>query len=80
MHRTTIMLPDELKILVQALARERKISLSEFIRTTLEQAVQKTSLDSSTDPLFMDHAVYEGKTPSDLASHHDDYLYGDSKP
>ncbi len=31
------------------------------------------------DPLFGDVAVWTGKTPKDLALHHDDYLYGDRK-
>jgi hypothetical protein len=79
MHRTTIMLPDELNIRVQTLARERGVTLSEFIRTTLEQALQAELPDNSMDPLFTDHAVFGGSVPSDLGSHHDDYLYGDRK-
>ena len=77
MHRTTIMLPDKLKVQAQAQARERGISLSEFIRTALEHETTKSSRSSPADPLFADHAVFKGETPPDLASHHDDYLYGD---
>jgi plasmid stability protein len=78
MHRTTIMLPDDLKLQVRARARERGISLSEFTRTALEQALARNTPGSATDPLFADHEVFQGETPPDLAGHHDDYLYGDT--
>jgi len=77
MHRTTIMLPDKLKLQVQARAREHGISLSEFIRSALEQTLEKSNAGVSTDPLFGDSEVFDGASPQDLASHHDNYLYGD---
>ena len=78
MDRTTIMLPPELKTRAANQAKKKKISLGQYIREAL-----KTSLDmegraeADDDPLFLDKAVFDGKTPGDLASDHDRYLYGD---
>ena len=72
------MLPDELKIQAQTQALQCGISLSEFIRRTLEQALQSANHDASADPLFADNAVFDGDSPTDLADRHDDYLYGET--
>ena len=72
---TQISLSPELKSKIEREANARGISVAEFVRESLEHAVtQKTS----EDPLFTDTAVYRDDGPNDLASNHDDYLYGDA--
>ncbi len=81
MHRTTLMLPPELKARAQQRARELGISLGELVRRSIEAELSQ-SIDSrrAADPLFSDDAVYSGNAPSDLAARHDRYLYGDPAP
>lgn len=77
MKRTTVMLPLELKARAACRARERGISLGEFVRRSLEAALEEPATAVAyDDPLFVDGAVYEGDTPEDLAAAHDGYLYG----
>lgn len=75
MKRTTIMLPPELKARAMRAARERGISFGELLRQSLRATIegQRSVYD---DPLFADSAVFEGETPEDLSTRHDDYLYG----
>jgi len=76
MHRTTLMIPSELKARAQLRAQELGVSFGELVRQALE-----TELSSSTgrrrgaDPLFADDAVFAGEAPTDLAEAHDRYLY-----
>ena len=78
MDRTTIMLPPELKTRASNQAKKMKISLGQYIREAL-----KESLDSENRPgvdedsLFMDNAVFDRAAPKNLASDHDEHLYGD---
>lgn len=76
MQRTTVMLPPELKERAISRARERGISLGEFLRESLVIALSsRVAKNRKDDPLFSDRAVFEGAAPSDLAKHHDRYLY-----
>jgi hypothetical protein len=77
MRRTTIMIPDELKMRALKHASIMGISLGRFIRETLERALQQPNGNKSDDTLFTDDAVSLEETPVDLAQNHDDYLYGD---
>lgn len=78
MHRTTLMLPVELKIRAQRQAREEGVSLGEFIRQAIESRLDASvAARRAADPLFADAAVYSGDAPSDSAAEHDRYLYGD---
>lgn len=77
MKRTTIMLPAELKMRAERHAYELGVSFGELVRETLQLALEGGMTARTEDPLFTDEAVYEGKTPKDLAERHDDYLYGD---
>ena len=82
MKRTTIMIPDELKMRAIKYANKMGMSLGGFIRESVERALEPTDGEPSsdtTDPLFADDAVFRGQTPADLAESHDDYLYGDRK-
>ncbi|MBI1870726.1 MAG: hypothetical protein HYS07_05990 [Chlamydiae bacterium] len=77
MHRTTIMLPLDLKFKAVQMAQKMGISFGEFVRETLKKAIRKTKNTKSLDPFFADKAVFRGKVPKDLSERHDDYLYGD---
>lgn len=82
MHRTTIMLPEDLKRRAQRAAFARDISLAELIREALEaqlasQPDPRARFDWSKDSFFGDKAVWDGDGPADLAENHDKYLYDD---
>ena len=77
MKRTTIMLPDNLKMRAVKHAEIMGLSLGGFIRESLEKTLQPPDVDhADDDPFFADSVVYRGKTPKDLALNYDDYLYG----
>ncbi len=77
MHRTTIMLPPDLKARALKRAHLMRKSLGELIRQSLEQLLQHPGKSARQDPFFADKAVYRGKAPRDLAKNHDKYLYGE---
>jgi hypothetical protein len=77
MHRTTILLPHELRREAEIAARRSGISLSDMIRRLLTSAVRGTSSSSRKgDPLFQPRHLMRSANPSDIAAKHDDYLYG----
>jgi hypothetical protein len=77
MKRTTVMIPDDLKIRASKHASSVGISLGEFIRESLEKALKSNPVGLLDDPFFSDNVVFEGDTPIDLALDHDKYLYED---
>ena len=78
MKRTTVMIPEDLKIQALKHASMTGMSLGGFIREALERALQLANGDKLVDdPFFTDRVVFNGETPSDLARNHDEYLYGD---
>ncbi|MFU8848642.1 MAG: CopG family transcriptional regulator [Opitutales bacterium] len=73
MHRTTILIPNELKSQAEQQARREGISLSELIRQRLLE-----SIDSKAKPAaFFSRQPWSGEVPADLSARHDDYLYGE---
>jgi predicted DNA-binding protein len=72
---TQVSLSPELKAKIEHEANARGMSVSEFVRESLERAVAQ---DPTEDPLFADTAVYRDDGPNDFASNHDEYLYGDA--
>jgi len=79
MHRTTIMIPDDLKEQAAKRARERGVSFGELVREALRDCLQRAAAKKSgfaDDPVFADTAVFEGDSPIDAAPGHDDHLYG----
>ncbi|MGC8491098.1 MAG: hypothetical protein ACP5SH_05100 [Syntrophobacteraceae bacterium] len=77
MDRTTIMLPHDLKTRATNQARNMGISLGQFIREALENSLRTDSNgEAFDDSLFLDRTVFTGRVPKDLASNHDEYLYG----
>ncbi len=77
MKRTTVMIPEDLKIRASKRANEVGISLGGFIRESLEKALKSNPASSLDDPFLNDNAVFGGDTPVDLALDHDKYLYED---
>ncbi len=78
MKRTTIMLPEDLKMRAIRRANMLGLSLGGFIRESLERSVNlRGDRQSIADPFFADSAVYQGDTPKDFSEIHDEYLYGD---
>jgi len=77
MKRTTIMIPEDLKIRAARRANAVGISLGGFIRESLERALNSDSKVALDDSYLSDNSVYEGDIPADLAQNHDKYLYGD---
>lgn len=75
MHRTTVMIPEALKVRAQLFARERGLSFGELVRECLERRLDREAgADHVGDPLFS-APPWTGDTPSDLAKDHDRYLY-----
>jgi hypothetical protein len=68
-----ISLSPDLIAKIEREANARGLSLQDFVRESLEDAVAQKQTD---DPLFTDTAVYRDEGPADFASRHDDYLYG----
>lgn len=79
MHKTTIMLPLELKLLAEQEAHRLGISLGEVIRISLKNLIASARGQKSRDALFDLNIVYQGPCEKQLSLHHDDYLYGKSE-
>jgi hypothetical protein len=75
MHRTTIMLPAELKAQAVKRAKEMGISLGDLIRESLAAALRNGKKQEEVDPFFADIAVYDGPAPRDGIKNLDHYLY-----
>ena len=76
MKRTTVMLPEDLKIRATRRANAVGISLGRFIRESLEKALRSDCKMALDDPYMNDNSVFDGDIPADLARNHDKYLYG----
>ncbi|MEQ8222715.1 MAG: CopG family transcriptional regulator [Candidatus Eremiobacterota bacterium] len=76
MKRTTVMLPEDLKIKAEQKAIQEGISLSELIRISLAGYI-KRSVEKSKDSFFSDKEIFYGDVPCDLSENHDIYLYGE---
>lgn len=77
MKRTTIMLPEELKLKAEKRANKIGVSLGGFIRLSLEAQLKQRKNISYKDSLFEDNTVFDGNVPDDISVNHDKYLYGD---
>ena len=75
MHRTTIMLPAELKARAVKRAKAMGISLGDLIRDSLAAALRNGKKQREVDPLFRDITVYDGPAPKDGIKNLDHYLY-----
>ncbi len=79
MHRTTILLPEDLRRRAEGAAASLGLSLSELIRRQLEKVADPAtkSRGRRDDPLFRNLKPSSKATPKDLAANHDRYLYGE---
>jgi len=75
MKRTTVMIPEDLKIRATIRANAVGISLGGFIRESLAKALRSDGNMALDDPYMNDNSVFEGDIPADLAQNHDKYLY-----
>lgn len=75
MHRTTILLPDDLRRRATKLARREGVSLAALIRSALEERIAART-DWANDPLWKAlEPIDFPDSPGDLAARVDDYLY-----
>ena len=72
MKRTTIILPEQLKYQAEQHAKEKGISLAEFI---IESLRKNLNSEIKRDCLFADENYFDGHSEHDVAENHDDYLY-----
>jgi hypothetical protein len=72
MHRTTILLPEDLYQAAGKEARALGVSLGELIRRRLATITPRESPAGA----FFARSPWTGDAPTDLASDHDHYLYG----
>jgi hypothetical protein len=77
MHRTTILLPHELRLKAQRQAQARGVSLGELIRQALNLILSHPLKSEPVDSFFTDRVSYQGPAPSDLSENHDRHLYGE---
>ena len=70
----TVPFPENLREQAEAAARERGLTLVEFVRRCVLSTVDQARLN---DPLFADKDVFTGDVPPDLSENHDRYLYED---
>jgi hypothetical protein len=77
MHRTTVMLPEDLKLQAVQYAREYGLSLGEVMRDSLANWLKERRKQPAKDPLFHNVPVYDGPVPEDYSINHDKYLYGE---
>jgi len=75
MVNVSVPFPENLRDQAEAAARERGMSLDEFVRQSVSRAIGH---NRSTDPLFANTEVFAGDAPHDLAENHDEYLFGAS--
>lgn len=73
MHRTTILLPNELRRSADREAKALGISLSELIRRRL---AADGGAGKTERPRFFARQPWTGQGPSDTVANHDNYLYG----
>lgn len=74
MHRTTIMLPPDLRRKADREAEALGVSLSELIRRRLSAGGLPEP--ESTKPRFFSRQPWQGGGVTDTAANHDQYLYG----
>jgi hypothetical protein len=79
LKRTTIMLPDELRIRALKRARHSGKSLGALIRELLVTALGHPARTTRKDSFFSDKVSWGGRSARDGATRHDKYLY-DPKP
>jgi len=76
MNRTTVVLPEELKLRAKERARKDGIPFAELVRQAIESRLEAPGFRPQDDPLFGEVPVHDGPVPPSLSEDHDDHLYG----
>lgn len=76
MARTTVVLPEELKLRARERARRDGIPFAELVRQALESRLATPVGRAEEDALFGDIPIFEGPVPPTLSEDHDVELYG----
>ena len=76
MHRTTIMIPEDLKTRIEDFSRKKGLSMGEVVREAVKELLMRSD-ESKGDSFFCDKVVYKEDAPKDISLKHDEYLYGD---
>jgi len=79
MKRTSLFLPPDPRNRAEHRARLLGLSLAEFVRRALADALDAGDA-ASQDPFFLDTAVHDGDAPVDASGRHDEHLYGSVRP
>lgn len=74
MHRTSLFLPNNLKIKLEKEAQKEKISFAELVRRALEKYLLAKQGATAQDAFLSSQTVFEDDGPFDTALHHDKYL------
>jgi hypothetical protein len=77
MHRTTVVLPEALRLRAKEQARREGIPFAELVREAIEARLGEPTGRFDEDPLFSDIPVFDGPVPADLSEEHDTDLYGE---
>lgn len=80
MQRTTIILPQQLRLKLRQEAQNKKQSFGMLVRTILERYVAARHSPFEKDSFFSSHTVFHDDAASDVALRHDEYLYGNKRP
>src|SRR3990167_8085720 len=75
MFRTTIMLPETLKLKFEKEAKKEKVSFGELVRRALEKYLLVQEDPWKNDSFFSSKTVFNDDGPTDMAERHDYYLY-----
>lgn len=75
MDRTTIILPTLLKLKLQQEAKKQNASFGEVVRQALEKYLFAKTNPASLDPFLSSTTIFSDPDQSDVAEHHDKYLY-----
>lgn len=74
MYRTTIMLPEVLKVKLAKEAEREKVSFGELVRRALEKYLLSKRGVVAHDSFLSSKTIFQDEGPTDVADRHDDYL------
>lgn len=75
MHRTTILLPNPLRLKLAKEAEREHVSLGELIRRALEKYIVSKRSITAHDSFLSSQTVFDDEGPSNVADRHDEHLY-----
>jgi len=78
MHRTTLLLPEDLHRRAAKVARQRGMTLGLLIRQCLAREIALDQQDLIADPFWSEPPTFRSGR-KDLSTRHDDELYGPTR-